>query len=188
MSYLILDATGYYSFINYVLWSLNGVISLTLFVLISNLKNRDRVIQTIIPITRNNNESFSVNNEHQVFPVEQEHYEKPSYLNISINKVSHIIKTKDILYIKAMGNYIEIYCKSRKLVVKYTLKDILEELPPQFIRINRSCILNLKEVLDYEVMTKTKNRILVITVKDGFKVKTSRQMINQMIEKLNKSN
>lgn len=64
---------------------------------------------------------------------------------------------KDIIYIKADGNYCEIYCdKNGKIVVTQTLKEILERLDsPKFLKIHRSHAISLAAVMRYNKKEKT---------------------------------
>ncbi|RBL90058.1 LytR/AlgR family response regulator transcription factor [Chitinophaga flava] len=55
----------------------------------------------------------------------------------------------DILFIKGLGNYVEIFVRSNKKYVYYkTLKDLIEKLPDEFMRVHNSNIVNMKNV-DY---------------------------------------
>ncbi|MCZ8285626.1 MAG: LytTR family DNA-binding domain-containing protein [Bacteroidia bacterium] len=53
----------------------------------------------------------------------------------------------DILFVKGLGNYVEIFVKNSKKYVYYkTLKDLIDKLPDEFMRIHNSYIINLKNV------------------------------------------
>lgn len=53
----------------------------------------------------------------------------------------------DILFIKGLGNYVEIFMKNNKKYVYYkTLKDLIDKLPDEFMRVHNSYIINLKNV------------------------------------------
>ncbi|NSL85997.1 LytTR family transcriptional regulator [Chitinophaga sp. Mgbs1] len=59
------------------------------------------------------------------------------------------INFDDILFIKGLGNYVEIFVSSNKKYVYYkTLKELIEKLPDEFMRVHNSNIVNLKNV-DY---------------------------------------
>ena len=46
-----------------------------------------------------------------------------------------------------MGNYVEIFVKNNKKYVYYkTLKDLIDKLPDEFMRVHNSNIVNLKNV------------------------------------------
>ena len=48
----------------------------------------------------------------------------------------------DLKYIKADRNYVEFYLADKKMMDRNHLKNVLEELPPNFIKIHRSYIVN----------------------------------------------
>lgn len=53
----------------------------------------------------------------------------------------------DILFIKGLGNYVEIFVKNGKKYVYYkTLKELIDKLPDEFMRVHNSNIVNLKNV------------------------------------------
>lgn len=57
------------------------------------------------------------------------------------------IHLSDLKYIKAEGNYVEIYLQSRKLLVRNTLEAILQEMNNELIvRIHRSFAINTQKI------------------------------------------
>ncbi|MBK8055532.1 MAG: LytTR family transcriptional regulator [Saprospiraceae bacterium] len=53
----------------------------------------------------------------------------------------------DILFVKGLGNYVEIFVKNNKKFVYYKgLKDLIDKLPNEFMRVHNSYIINLKNV------------------------------------------
>lgn len=53
----------------------------------------------------------------------------------------------DILFVKGLGNYVEIFVKNNKKYVYYkALKALIEKLPDEFMRVHNSNIVNLKNV------------------------------------------
>jgi DNA-binding LytR/AlgR family response regulator len=61
-----------------------------------------------------------------------------------------IIPFDDILYIEGEGNYINIYCQSRKVVSRQSLDSLMEQLDPDlFYRIHRSYIINIYKTTTY---------------------------------------
>lgn len=57
------------------------------------------------------------------------------------------IKVKDILYIKGMSEYVQIFlCDRKPLVVLLTMKQALERLPDYFLQVHRSYIVNMNSV------------------------------------------
>ena len=65
----------------------------------------------------------------------------------SIVKVNH----QDIAYIKGFGNYIQIYTNDEKHYTIYkTLKDVIDKLPNEFMRIHNSFIVNMRHITKIE--------------------------------------
>lgn len=63
---------------------------------------------------------------------------------IPLKNKTIFINIDDIQYITASNNYIEIFTKESRYVVRNTISNIMEELAdPNFIRIHRSTIINL---------------------------------------------
>ena len=57
----------------------------------------------------------------------------------------------DILFIKGLGNYVEIYLKDNKKHVYYkSLKELIDKLPDEFMRVHNSHIINLTNVDFFE--------------------------------------
>lgn len=55
----------------------------------------------------------------------------------------------DILFVKGLGNYVEIFVKNSKKHIYYkSLKELIDQLPNEFMRVHNSYIINLKNV-DY---------------------------------------
>ncbi|MEZ4855357.1 MAG: LytTR family transcriptional regulator [Gelidibacter sp.] len=60
---------------------------------------------------------------------------------ITLNNKSKVY-LKELKYIKSDGNYLEFYTQDKKLTDRNKLKTVLNELPPNFIQIHRSYIIN----------------------------------------------
>ncbi|WMX16830.1 MULTISPECIES: LytTR family DNA-binding domain-containing protein [unclassified Aureispira] len=66
---------------------------------------------------------------------------------IKSNKKYIKINLDEITYIKGLGNYVEIYMQLGKRYIYYkALKDLIEVLPPHFMRIHNSYIVNLMAI------------------------------------------
>lgn len=52
----------------------------------------------------------------------------------------------DIEFIKADGNYVEVYSNKKKHLLRVTLEDLIEKLPDNFIRVHRSFVINCKKI------------------------------------------
>ena len=82
---------------------------------------------------------------------------KPNDVAAALEIISHLIpdtiqirgangieelNPNDILFIKSDGVYIEIYTNKSMVVQRKLLKEIMDELPPAFIRVHRSYLVN----------------------------------------------
>lgn len=73
---------------------------------------------------------------------------KENFVFIKSGKRLTKILFDDILLIKGLGNYVEIITYSEKHIYYRSLKDLIEILPAQFMRVHLSYIINLTNV-DY---------------------------------------
>lgn len=59
------------------------------------------------------------------------------------------LKTKSILFLKAEGNYTEVFSMKKRYVVRKSLKQMIELLPEEFLQIHRAYVVNLKHILTF---------------------------------------
>ncbi|OCA78306.1 transcriptional regulator [Chryseobacterium contaminans] len=58
---------------------------------------------------------------------------------------------KDISIIKGLGNYVEVHTIHQNRYIYYrTLKDLIENLPEEFMRVHNSYIVNLTNIESFE--------------------------------------
>lgn len=71
-----------------------------------------------------------------------------NYLLIRANYKLETVKFEDILFIKGLSDYVQIYLKnSTKITARYTMKSVLKMLPEnEFIRIHRSFIVPISNI------------------------------------------
>ena len=66
------------------------------------------------------------------------------------NNIYSKVNFKDILFIQADKNYVDVIVDAKKYAVRTTLKEMAGNLPPgQFMQVNRSCLVNLQKVEGY---------------------------------------
>ena len=65
------------------------------------------------------------------------------------------VHTTQIMYIRSLQNYLEVYLENRKrVIIHQTLKNIIDQLPPDtFLQIHRSYIVNTKYITHIEGST-----------------------------------
>ena len=87
----------------------------------------------------------------KLFPSKEENIENNPYLFIKSGNEIKRIAFKNILFIKSLDNYIEVYHNSERLISRNTLSEILEQLPNnQFIQVHRSYIINISNIENYK--------------------------------------
>jgi len=83
----------------------------------------------------------------------------------------HVVLVPDIQYLQADGDYVQIFSAQGKFLKEQTMKYFEEHLPRnQFVRIHRSCIVNVEMISRIELYEK-QNQLL--TLKNGDRLKTS---------------
>lgn len=71
-------------------------------------------------------------------------------LTLKANRRTHYIKTSQILYIESMGNYVSYFLSNNEKIVVYSsLKASLLVLPENFIRLQRSYVINVQHIQSY---------------------------------------
>lgn len=77
--------------------------------------------------------------------------ENRSFAFIKTDKKLVKIFFKDINIIKGLGNYVEVHTIDEKKYIYYrTLKDMIEKLPEEFMRVHHSYIVNLSNIKFFE--------------------------------------
>jgi len=70
--------------------------------------------------------------------------------------------TKDIVWIEAIGDYVEVYTKEKKYTAHITMKALEQKLPAKdFARVHRSYIVNLSSILEIEDNTLSLGKKLI---------------------------
>jgi len=77
-------------------------------------------------------------------PVQQEVTHDHLYVNS--NKKFIKVNFEDILYIESIKDYVRIHTETQKIMTKDTISSFYEKLPPIFLRIHRSFIVNAAKV------------------------------------------
>jgi hypothetical protein len=92
-------------------------------------------------------------------------------LTIKSGQRTHIVKLKDIFSITSQGHYVKVSTESKSSLMSIPLSEITNMLPPAFVRIHRSTVINTF----YVVQTRSlMNGDYVATMKNGSQHKISR--------------
>jgi DNA-binding LytR/AlgR family response regulator len=99
------------------------------------LKSVNRVIESLPKVSSSNEPNSEIQNEKENFIfLKQEQ---------SVFKVTY----SDILYFEALGNYLQVYTTSQKIIVRETMAEMETKLPIDiFIRIHKSTIVNFTRI------------------------------------------
>lgn len=83
----------------------------------------------------------------------------------------HVIMIPEIVYLQADGDYVQIFTMTGKFLKEQTMKYFEEHLPPsQFVRVHRSCIVNVEAISRIELYEKQNQQL---TLKNGHQIKVS---------------
>jgi two-component system LytT family response regulator len=76
------------------------------------------------------------------------------------------VKTDQIHYIEAAGNYLVLHTTKENHVVRETLTALEEKLDPkQFLRINRSTLVNLEQIKELQPLFKGEHAVVLLNGK-----------------------
>jgi two-component system LytT family response regulator len=70
----------------------------------------------------------------------------PDYLFVKSGKQVHKIEYASVFYLEALKEYIAIHTPKEKILVYRRMKEVAEILPPQFVRIHNSYIVNIQHI------------------------------------------
>ncbi|WP_299525909.1 LytTR family DNA-binding domain-containing protein [Winogradskyella sp.] len=85
---------------------------------------------------------------------------KNSKISIPEGNKTHLFLAKDIIYIQSDKYYVHVHTKAEKRLIRITLKRLEAILPKDFIRINKSVIINTQHISQIEYQ-KNSSRILL---------------------------
>jgi two-component system LytT family response regulator len=77
----------------------------------------------------------------------------PDYLFVKSGKQVHKIEYTAIYYLEALKEYIAIHTQKEKILVYKRMKEVAESLPPQFVRIHNSYIVNIQHIKNIDSNT-----------------------------------
>ena len=96
-----------------------------------------------------------------------------TWINVKEGKRVYRIKTSDILYLQAYGDYVRIFSREQTLMTKERLSNLKEQLPGFFLQVHRSYIINRQFVKFIEG-----NQVQVET----FKIPVSESYRDQLLD------
>ncbi|MDH6304998.1 hypothetical protein M2459_001735 [Parabacteroides sp. PF5-5] len=94
----------------------------------------------------------------------------------------HIIQINQLFYLQASGDYVTLFADSGQFIKEQTMKHFELHLPPTFVRIHRSTIINTNYIVRVELFGKESYQV---KLKDGTSLKASSNGYKLLKEKLN---
>jgi len=110
--------------------------------------------------------------------------QKQSYLDrlfIKTRDKIKLVETENIEWVDAMGNYLNIRVGDKFYLYRCTLSELEKQLDPsRFVRINRSCIVNINYI---QIMEKFFNGKYIVVLKNGTKRKLNRKYYDRIFSR-----
>ena len=91
-------------------------------------------------------------------------------LQFHIGSSTVFIEEQEIIMLEAAGNYVCLHTRHQSIIVRETLKDLVKRLPPIFIQVHRSILINLLHIK--QVVNASISRIVL---SNGNEVRLSRR-------------
>ena len=123
---------------------------------------KEEQLYTILKLAEQNNIANQKNIQNAIFIKEGNKYQK--------------IEMKEILWIKADGNYLELHTQNRVQLIRSTLASFTNSLNNSFIRIHKSYVVNVAYITNVDG-----NRVIIAEEK----IPLSKMYKDQLFEKLN---
>lgn len=92
-------------------------------------------------------------------------------LAVKVNERTLFVRVPDIDYLESAGNYVVLHCGKDHHVIRETMATLEGQLPPDFLRISRSLIVNLDRVRELQAMAAGEH---VVLLRDGRKLPMTR--------------
>jgi hypothetical protein len=132
--------------------------------------------------TKSDNETYYEEDEADAsYESEIIKHEKLRQITVKEGTQIHIIKTEEISYIQAYGDYVLLFTGNGKHIKEQTMKFFEANLPDTFIRIHRSCIVNSEKIQRAELFGKESYSVYL---KDGVCLRASTSGYKLLKERL----
>ncbi|MEW6998734.1 LytR/AlgR family response regulator transcription factor [Colwelliaceae bacterium BS250] len=116
--------------------------------------------------------------------IHQQH--TPTKLKLSSAGKTEFILTQDVDYCKAAGDYVEIFLVNKQVsLFSGTLKAIEEQLPSTFIKVHRSFVVNLEQVVSITSNKQGSNSGGSLMLQTGAEIPVSRRILPKIREVVN---
>lgn len=100
----------------------------------------------------------------------------PDRIVVRSGSTTFFVKLEDIQWLEASGNYVRLHTPARdpRALIRETLTHLAEWLPPRFLRVHRSAIVNLDAVAEVRTLPSGDAEMLL---KNGVRVPLSRRHV-----------
>lgn len=88
----------------------------------------------------------AVNRSIERINLQRSNFDEKKHIMVKADNKKYLIKFEDLFFIEAMGDYVRLNTKDKKLTVHTTLKEIFSRLPEQFVQIHKSFVINASKV------------------------------------------
>ena len=94
----------------------------------------------------------SVNKAVELFTLKNKIPAASDFVLIKSGPQTHKVKVDDILYLEKEGNYLTVFTKEKKILIRENMTDVFDIIPKQgFVRVHKSFIVALKHISTFEV-------------------------------------
>ncbi len=94
----------------------------------------------------------SVNKAFELFTLKNKTPATSDFVLIKSGSQTHKVKVDDILYLEKDGNYLTVFTKEKKILIRENMTDVFDIFPKQgFVRVHKSFIVAVKHISSFEV-------------------------------------
>ncbi len=94
----------------------------------------------------------SVNKAFELFGMKNKIPASPDFVLIKSGPQTHKVKVDDILYMEKEGNYLTVFTKEKKIMIRENMTDVFNIIPKEgFVRVHKSFIVALKHISSFEI-------------------------------------
>lgn len=94
----------------------------------------------------------SVNKAVELFMLKNKIPASFDFVLIKSGTQTHKVKIDDILYMEKEGNYLTVFTKEKKILIRENMTDVFDIIPKEgFVRVHKSFIVALKHISSFEV-------------------------------------
>lgn len=105
-------------------------------------------------------------------------------LPIKDGQQTRLLDFESIDWIDAAGDYMCVHAEGETHILRSTMKDLIQRLPRNFIRIHRSTIVSMSKIVSVETLPKGES---MVTLPDGTSLKVSRNYNDKLKEAIRSS-